>query len=269
MKIEIDGNEVHVATGGKPHQDGLPFVVFLHGAGNSHLTWISQTRAIAFDGYNVIAPDMPGHNLSKGDPIEGIEAQANWYVDLLKALNCKDAVLVGHSQGGIIAIEIAKKAPELVKGIGFVATAAAIAVNDMLINMAENKQYRAISSMTSWGLGPQSHMHENTWPGASNVFMGIEVMELNQQAALPRDLKACAAYDNGLETAASLNIPTICIVAEKDKMTPVKLGKALAAALPQNEMHIIANSGHTIPHEKPREVNALLRGFLKRVFQAP
>ncbi|MGB7288436.1 MAG: alpha/beta hydrolase [Salaquimonas sp.] len=265
MKIFIRGNEVHVATGGKAHQEGKKFVVFLHGAGNSHLTWVSQSRAIAYDGYNVIAPDMPGHNLSAGDPIEGIEAQADWYVELLKALDCKGAVLVGHSQGGIIAMEIARKAPELVAGIGFVATAAAIPVNDMLINMAEKKQDRAISSMTSWGLGPQSHMHDNTWPGASNVFYGLEVMELNQMAALPRDLKACATYDKGLETAASLNIPTICIFAEKDKMTPVKFGKALAGALSNNEMHIIANSGHTLPHEKPREVNALLRGFLERI----
>jgi pimeloyl-ACP methyl ester carboxylesterase len=265
MKIVIGGKEVHVGTGGKPHQKGLPFVVFLHGAGNSHLTWISQTRAIAYDGYNVIAPDMPGHNLSKGDPIEGIEAQAAWYIELLSALDCEKAVLVGHSQGGLIAMEIAKQSPQLVAGIGFVATAAAIAVNDMLINMAENKQYRAISSMTSWGLGPQSHMHENTWPGASNVFMGIEVMELNKQEALPRDLKACAAYDKGLETASGLTVPTLCIFADKDKMTPVKFGKALAAVLPDNELHIIANSGHTIPHEKPREVNALLRGFLKKV----
>ncbi len=140
MKITIGGNEVHVATGGRAHSEGLPFVVFLHGAGNSHLTWVSQTRAIAYDGYNVVAPDMPGHNLSKGDPIEGIDAQADWYVELLKALDCNGAVLVGHSQGGLIAMEIATSAPELVSGIAFVATAAAIPVNDMLINMAENKE---------------------------------------------------------------------------------------------------------------------------------
>jgi len=265
MKIEIGGNEVHVATGGRLHENGRPFVVFLHGAGNSHLTWVSQSRALAYDDYNVIAPDMPGHNLSLGDPLESVEDQAQWYIELLKALKCKDAVLVGHSQGGLIAMEIASKAPALVKGICFVATAAAIGVNDMLIDMAENKQDRAISSMTSWGLGPQAHMHDNTWPGASNVTYGLEVMELNRETALASDLKSCAAYDKGLATAASMKVPTLCIFAEKDKMTPVKFGKALAAALPDNELHIIANSGHTLPSEKPREVNALLRGFLARV----
>jgi pimeloyl-ACP methyl ester carboxylesterase len=268
MKVSINRNEVHVASGGRAHVKGQPFVVFLHGAGNSHLTWVSQTRAIAFDGYNVIAPDMPGHNLSAGDPIGGIEAQADWFVELLKALDCKNAVLVGHSQGGLIALEIAARAPELVGGIVFVATAAAIPVNDMLIDMAVNMQDKAISSMTSWGLGPASLMHDNTWPGASNVFYGLEVMELNGEAALARDLRACADYDKGLERAAELKVPSLCIFAEKDRMTPLKFGKALAKALPDNELQVIAGSGHTLPHEKPREVTALLRRFLNRVFAA-
>ena len=46
------------------------------------------------------------------------------------------------------------------------------------------------------------------------------------------------------------------------------LSLALAAALPHNELHVIANSGHTLPHEKPHEVVALLRKFLGRVFAA-
>ncbi len=77
--------------------------------------------------------------------------------------------------------------------------------------------------MTSWGLGPQSHMHDNTWPGASNVFYGLEVMELNPKPALARDLKACAAYDDGPERAAALKVPTLCIFAEKDRMTPAEI----------------------------------------------
>ena len=74
MKVQLNGSEVHVATGGRAHVAGRPFVVFLHGAGNCHLTWVSQTRALAYDNYNIIAPDMPGHNLSEGEPINGVAA---------------------------------------------------------------------------------------------------------------------------------------------------------------------------------------------------
>lgn len=268
MKIEVDGTEVHVATGGREHVVGRPFIVFLHGAGNCHLTWVSQSRALAYDDYNIIAPDMPGHNLSAGAPIEDIGAQADWYLKLLDALSCDKAVLVGHSQGGLIALEIASKAPERVAGIGFIATANAIPVNDALIGMAENKQDKAIAAMTAWGHGPEAHMHENTWPGASNITYGLEVMELNGETALATDLKACAAYEGGLEKAAALTCPTICIFAGKDKMTPVKFGKALAGALPDNELHVLNDAGHMLPVEKPRELNALLRAYLSRVLVA-
>lgn len=268
MKVQLNGSEVHVATGGRAHVAGRPFVVFLHGAGNCHLTWVSQTRALAYDNYNIIAPDMPGHNLSRGEPIVGIEAQADWYLGLLDALDCDKAVLVGHSQGGLIALEMASRAPSRVAGIGFIATANAIPVNDALIGMAENRQDKAIDMMTSWGHGPRAHMHDNTWPGASNITYGLEVMELNRKEALAIDLKACADFDTGLEKAKGISVPTLCIFAEKDRMTPVKFGKALAAALPDNELHVLAGAGHMLPLEKPREVNALLRGFLKKVQQA-
>lgn len=107
-------------------------------------------------------------------------------------------------------------------------------------------------------------MHENTWPGASNITYGLEVMELNAETALATDLKSCAEFESGLEKAAGVKCPTICIFAEKDKMTPVKFGKALAGALPDNELHVLPGVGHMLPVERPREVNALLRGFLNK-----
>jgi len=268
MKVEINGADVHVGTGGREHVAGRPAIVFLHGAGNCNLTWVSQGRALAYDGYNIIAPDMPGHNLSGGEPLEGVAAQADWYLALMDALNVEKAVLVGHSQGGLIGLDFAAKAPDRVAGIGFIATANAIPVNDALIGMAETKQDKAIAAMTAWGPGPQAHMHDNTWPGASNITYGLEVMELNAETALAIDLKSCAGYADGLEKAKGLTCPTLCIFAGKDKMTPVKFGKALASVLPDNELHILPEAGHMLPVEQPREVNALLRGFLARLQMA-
>ena len=65
--------------------------------------------------------------------------------------------------------------------------------------------------------------------------------------------------------AASIRCPALVILAELDRMTPAKAGRALAAAIQGAELHVIAKSGHTLPTEKPREVNALIRDFLKRM----
>lgn len=266
MKIEIDGSEVHVATGGRNHVEGKPFIVFLHGSGFSHLSFAQQTRSMAYDGYNVIAADMPGHYLSGGEPLATIEEQAAWSFKLLDALGAKKAVIVGHSQGGLIALEMANNHPNRVEAIVFVATASAIPVNAALVEMADTSHAKAVTAMVDWAHGADAHIHDNLMPGFSNIFLGIEVMEQSDVSALPTDLRACAAYSNGDNAAQSIKCPTLCILADSDKMTPVKAGKALATMLANNELHILKNTGHMVPSERPREMNALMRAFLSSRF---
>ena len=265
MRFDVKGAPAHAATGGRQHVAGAPWIVFLHGAGSSHLTWVLQSRSIAYDGWNVLAPDLPGHNLTPGKPIADIAGQAEWVLAAMDAAGCGEAVLAGHSMGGLIVLEIARRAPERVRGIVFVATAAAIPVNDALIQMAETEEEKAFAAMNSWAFGPDAHMHDNTWPGGSHVNFGIDMMRLNAKGTLAVDLKACAAYSGGLEAASIVSCPTLCVFAEMDRMTPVRAGGKLAAALPNNRLVVLARSGHTIPTEKPRELNAELRSFLAQL----
>lgn len=262
MRFELDGLEVYASTGGRELVADQPYVFFLHGAGHSHLDWSQQSRSFAYAGYNVMAVDFPGHNLSAGDPLPSVEAQAAWLIAVMDKLGIEKATFVGHSQGGLVCLELAATYPARTERAVFIATAAAIPVNDMLINSAENTESRAKSSMTSWGLGPDAHHFENTVPGFSHAGMGLRIMDLNPSGAVANDLKACAGYSGGLEKAANIACPTMCILAGKDRMTPVKFGKKLAEALPNNTLHIIEESGHTIPSERPHEVNAFLREFL-------
>lgn len=263
MKLKLNGIQVYASTGGREPVDGQPWLIFLHGAGSSHLVWSQQSRSFAYAGYNVLAVDFPGHNLSGGEPRSDVENQASWLIGLMNHLKIDAATLIGHSQGGLVALHTGAHYPSRVTSIVFVATAAAIPVNDMLISMAESKEHRAKASMTAWGHGPDAHQHENSVPGFSNIGVGLRTMDLNPKGAVAVDLKACAGFEGGLELAARISCPTMCVLAAKDKMTPVKFGKKLAETLPNNTLHVIPDSGHTIPAERPREFNALLREFLK------
>jgi len=100
--------------------------------------------------------------------IDGTEVYA-----VMDHLGIEKSSFVGHSQGGLVILSLAQKAPDRMEKLAFVATAAAIPVNDMLISMAETKQHRAKSSMTAWGLGPDAHHFENSVPGFSNVGNGL------------------------------------------------------------------------------------------------
>jgi pimeloyl-ACP methyl ester carboxylesterase len=267
VKIDIDGTRIHVATGGMPHRPGQPFMLFLHGAGFTHHSFVLQTRALAHEGWNVAAPDLPGHGLSGGRPLGTVEEMAAFVLSLMDRLAIPSAVIAGHSMGGLIALEIARTAPERVDGLVLIGTAASIPVNPKLIETAEKQEEQAFLSMNSWGYGPQAHLAENTWPGANHVAFGLAVMRGNAGGALAAGLKACAAYVHGEEAARSFAGPAIVAVAEFDRMTPNKNGLALAGLLKNSRSVFIRGSGHTIQTEKPRELNAALREFLARLRQ--
>ena len=72
MKHVLDGASIHIATGGLDFDPARPVLVFIHGSGQSHLTWVLQTRYFAHRGFSVLAPDMPGHGLSSGEPLTSI-----------------------------------------------------------------------------------------------------------------------------------------------------------------------------------------------------
>ena len=73
MKFKVNNKEVFASTGGRPFDKNKPLIIFIHGSGLSHITWVLQTRYFAFHGYSVLALDMPGHGLSSGKSLKSIE----------------------------------------------------------------------------------------------------------------------------------------------------------------------------------------------------
>ncbi|MCU0790975.1 MAG: alpha/beta hydrolase [Nitratireductor sp.] len=262
MKLEIGGKEIHVATGGREHEPGRPWIVFLHGSGYSHLSWVLQTRAFAYDGWNVLAPDLPGHGLSLGEPPASVEEMAAFTLAVMDAAGADKAVLAGHSMGGLIALEIARIAPARVEALVLIGTAAEIPVNPALIEAAQRNPDAAIDQMNSWGYGPGAHVAQNTWPGANHTAYGIAVMHQGHRDALAQGLKACAAYKHGAEAAKGYKGRALCIVAELDRMTPSRNGTALASMLAGSRLVRIKDCGHSMHTEAPREVNEAMRAFL-------
>ena len=58
MKFKVNNKEVFASTGGRPFDKKKPLIIFIHGSGLSHITWVLQTRYFAFHGYSVLAIDL-------------------------------------------------------------------------------------------------------------------------------------------------------------------------------------------------------------------
>ena len=262
MKLTLNGHTAFASTGGRDFDPTGDVVMFLHGSGQNHLGYMLQHRYLANRGFQCLTPDLPGHGPSEGAPLDSIEAQAAWFADFAKAAGVQKAHIVGHSQGGLMALELARSHASLLRSITFIATAQAIPVNDMLLDMARDDQPKAIAAMMDWGHGPTAHRHDHTMPGTSHKLYGTQLMASNAPGALFADLTACARYTGGPEAAETITCPTLTILAGQDKMTPIKQGRKLAAALPLNTAHEVPQGGHMLITEQPFAVNAALKPFL-------
>ncbi|PWQ95396.1 alpha/beta fold hydrolase [Leucothrix pacifica] len=258
MELQVNGVKSYAATGGKEFDSSLPTVLFLHGSGMDHRAWALQTRWFAFHGFSVLAPDFPGHSLSAGEPLESIEAMGEWLVDFLAAAGVKKAHVVGHSQGFLSALELAKNVPEKVMSLSGIGTAAAIPVNPALIETAQASAAKAADLMLQWGFGPGAQYGVSAVPGMQPIAIGRQIMSGNPLAT---DLIACSNYESGSAVAEALDIPTCLVLAGKDRMTPLKAGKALAGLM-NAQVTVLPIHGHMLPVEAPKECLQALRDFI-------
>jgi pimeloyl-ACP methyl ester carboxylesterase len=253
MRISVDGSETFAATGGQDFDATKPGVVFVHGAGFDHSVWALHSRWFAHNGFAVLAPDLPGHGLSLGKPLGSIAEMADWVVALIAAAGLKDARLIGHSMGALIALEAAARHPDKITGLGLIAAATAMPVSDALLSAAKANSPDAIAMMTIWGFGHRAGLGGNLMPGGWMMGNGVRVLETARPGVLYTDLAASNAYD-AKPAAAKIKTPTTIVLAERDQMTPVRNGKALAALIVGAKTAVLAGAGHMLQIERPDEV---------------
>jgi pimeloyl-ACP methyl ester carboxylesterase len=260
MQLSVNGFDTFVATGGREFDNGLPTVVLLHGVGFDHSAWALHSRWFAHHGYGVLAPDLPGHGRSSGAPLPTIAAMAEWTAALLETAGVQKARLVGHSMGSLVALETAAWHGAKVSSLALIATSASMKVAPDLLKAAEANDHSAIDMISIWGLGFQAELGGNLAPGLWMHSGAQRVLERNRPGVLFNDLSACNAYDGALAAAAKVTVPSTLILGERDMMTPVKAGNALAAALPNSRTVMLRGAGHMIMMEQPDELLAALQG---------
>lgn len=262
MRLIVDGHEVFSATGGKPFDAAKPAIVFIHGAGCDRTGWVLPARWFAHHGWSVLAPDLPGHGLSKGAALTSIADMAAWLEHLLDAAKIERAALVGHSMGGAIAIEAAAKLGSRITGLGLIGTAAAIPVGAALLEAAQTAPDAAYDMMTTWALSAAAKRGSNPMPGMWMSGGVRRIFGTNAPSVLATDLAACAAWTSGPTAAAEIKCPTQVILGALDVMTPPKKGEDLAKLISGVCVTRLAGIGHMIPQEAPDAcLDALIAGL--------
>ncbi|WP_262704356.1 MULTISPECIES: alpha/beta fold hydrolase [Streptomyces] len=99
----------------RDHGGSGPPLVLLHGAGRSLADWDASASALTI-GHRVLALDLPGHGRSPDISPWTFPAVVRHLADTLDAYGIPEAVVVGHSLGGLVAVEYARAHAGRVRG---------------------------------------------------------------------------------------------------------------------------------------------------------
>jgi len=267
MELTVNGARTFCYTGGKAFERDKPTVVFLHGVLNDHSVWILQTRYLAHHGWNVLAPDLPGHCRSGGEPPKSVEEAADFVLALLDAAGVQKAALVGHSFGSLVALEAAARAPERVTHLALVGTAFPMKVSPALLENAQHQPMKGIDMVNvfshSMMAPPPSSLGPGTWlQGGSRALMKRVLASNPRVNVFHRGFVACDGYSGGDVAIAQVKCPILFVLGKADAMTPPKSAQSLQQNA-ANARTVLVQGGHQMMTEAPDEVLFALRDFLR------
>ncbi len=222
--------------------------LFIHGAGGTKNKW--RTLSSLENESSFI--DLPGHGTNKSTQCETIEEYA---VELSKEIT-KDCIVVGHSMGGLIAIELVALNRN-VKGIVLAASSYSLPVHPNIIASLEEGKFPDFLFRASYAKEANPQLIEE------------EEQELatSPPDIAKKDFQACDRYKNGEATLRKLEIPILALLGDEDRLIPPDTTEKLQALNDNIEITIIEGAGHYIALEKPELVERELLKFKASVLK--
>jgi pimeloyl-ACP methyl ester carboxylesterase len=236
-----------------------PPVILIHGAGSNHLVWPAELRRLP--GQRVLAVDLPGHGRSSGVVQQSIPAYADQMIDFLAALGLYQAVFVGHSMGGAIALDLAIRHPTHVAGLGLISTGAYLGIDpDFLENLGNPLTVpNALHVFQGRAFGPQA--------SPALIERCMQTFKETRTSILYGDWQACAKFDQR-EAITSIEAPAWVIAGGEDRMVPIAYAHFLAGRIPAARLQILPTAGHMALLEQPGQIVQGLQQFLSAISAA-
>jgi pimeloyl-ACP methyl ester carboxylesterase len=233
-------------------RQGTP-VVFIHGAGSSHLIWGAQVRALG-DRARALALDLPGHFKSQGSGRDTITAYAEVVRGFLDALAIERTIIAGHSMGGAIAQTLALAYPDRVAALALIATGARLRVSPSFLEEFQNDFDNTVDKIIAYyfARGADPRLIEKS----------AAVLRACGQPIVLGDFNACNDFD-ATARLAEIRVPTLVLCGTADQLTPPKSSEFLASQIPNAQLALIEGAGHHVMIEKPDAVNRALSEFVR------
>lgn len=257
-----EGVSFEVVTEDGARIDGIvcgegPPVVLCHGLTETRAIWVPLATRLLERGYQVVAYDLRGHGKSTaGDAPPKLDVLAHDLRALFETLDLQDAILVGHSMGGmaaqIFAIDHAEYVADRLRAMILTSTGAARVAGPPMASAARmvygNLRFErllnsriglALTRPTAGKTIHRVHLAASrdaftAMPAADRLAWLREIQEMDLREGLPR-----------------VRVPTTVVVGGRDLMTPPFLSRIIVKHLPDAQLIKVPGAGHQITYERP------------------
>lgn len=230
---------------------GKRTLLLLHGWADAGKTFEMLTKQL--DDFTVIAVDLPGFGGTQAPAkVWGIEEYAEFVEAFTQKIGIKPYSIIGHSNGGAIAIY------GLAQGILKADRLVLIASAGVRSSSAKKTALRMLAKPAKLAIkatpkSTQRRIRRKLYTAIGSDYLIAEHLEETFKRVVAKDVTA---------DAAKLTLPTILIYGEDDEATPVAYGKTFEKNIKGSKLHVITPSGHFVHQEQVYKVAGLIKEFL-------
>jgi pimeloyl-ACP methyl ester carboxylesterase len=252
-RINVNGLDIHYLTGGQ----GEPLII-VHGGSDGASAW-KKNIAVLSRKYTIYVPDMPGFGSSqmiKGDYY--IPQMADFVDRFSRAIGLDSFYLMGHSLGGGIALNYTLRYPKKIRKLVLVSSLCLGTEIAWWIRIFSNRftsgmlgkaaigVFKAIKYVAKY-FGPWELMSPVT---RTSLHIVTRMANMTQQTIVE------------LSRLPKVMVPTLVMWGAKDPVVPFRQAYAAARLIPDCQVRVFADAGHSVYREELHEFSRTLSGFL-------
>jgi pimeloyl-ACP methyl ester carboxylesterase len=227
--------------------------------------------------HRVIGVDMPGCGGSDKPATRlSIQGYAETLLELLGALGIERATLAGHSAGGLVVATAALLAPHRVERLALINSAGmrSYPLASRLLGRALMRPWlvaRLLGLSSNWILGQIFHQKKNQFvdqfveesrSGGRDPAVRRQI--LGEMGKVFHDLAPDLLTATVMLSAPKLDMPTLIIWGDRDRLVPLATVEGIAARFPDARLEVIRDCGHMPMIEEPQRTIDIMRAFVGR-----
>lgn len=244
-------------------------LVFLHGIGGRASGWAGIQEACTRAGQHSLAWDMSGYGDSPTVTPCDFDGLADALAAWMSVHGLRQAVLVGHSLGGMLALQMWARHPERVAGLVLAASSPAFGhgsgdfqqafIAQRLAPLEAGRSMQEVAAdliptmvapgYQGPGLAQAMACMGSITPAAYKAALGA-LVRFEQRASLP-----------------TITVPTLCLAGEHDRTSAPSVVQRMADKIPNAQYQCLPGVGHLLTFEQPQSFAQALLDFMRRHFQ--